>query len=218
MVLLAFAVDLSKHIVEQSWLVRVCRGLALVFLLYSVIARFVKHRLLRALMKWTLIPIALLPVFGWLDETITYLDDIDFIIGNIEFSAYSILRVVVFGSLLFWLGRISNNAGQQIIRNQEELTPSTRELFAKLFEVVRYMVVFILLLQVMGINLTTLAVFGGALGVGLGFGLQAIASNFISGIILLLDRSLSVGDHIKLQDGRCGIIQSMNMRSTALET
>ncbi len=75
-------------------------------------------------------------------------------------------------------------------------------MFAKLFEIALFVVIFILLLQVMGINLTALAVFGGALGVGLGFGLQAIASNFISGLIILLDRSLTVGDYIELEDGR----------------
>jgi small-conductance mechanosensitive channel len=70
----------------------------------------------------------------------------------------------------------------------------------------------------MGINLTALAVFGGALGVGLGFGLQAIASNFISGIIILLDRSVSVDDYIEFEDGRTGFVRELNMRSTTLET
>ena len=71
----------------------------------------------------------------------------------------------------------------------------------KFLQVAIVAVVF-LLLQVMGVNLTALAVFGGAVGVGLGFGLQAIASNFISGIIILLDRSVSVDDYIQLEDGR----------------
>lgn len=65
----------------------------------------------------------------------------------------------------------------------------------------------------MGINLTALAVFRGA--VGLGFGLQAITSNFISGLIILLDRSLAVGDYIELEDGRSRTIQALNMRSTS---
>ena len=117
-----------------------------------------------------------------------------------------------------WLGRISNRAGQRMIRKQEAIDIGTREVFAKLFQVVLFAVLFILLLQIMGINLTALAVFGGALGVGLAFGLQAIASNFISGIILLLDRSLKVGDYIELDDGRGGTIREMNMRSTLLET
>ena len=70
----------------------------------------------------------------------------------------------------------------------------------------------------MGINLTALAVFGGALGVGLGLGLQSIASNFISGIIILLDRSLTVGDYVELEDGRKGIVREFKMRYAVLET
>jgi len=70
----------------------------------------------------------------------------------------------------------------------------------------------------MGIDLTALAVFGGALGVGLGFGLQQIASNFISGIIILLDRSIAIGDFIQLEDGRSGRLRELTMRSATLET
>jgi hypothetical protein len=68
------------------------------------------------------------------------------------------------------------------------------------------------------VNLTALAVFGGAVGVGLGFGLQSIASNFISGIIILRNRSVSVDDYIELEDGRTGIVRELNGRSTTLET
>ena len=75
-----------------------------------------------------------------------------------------------------------------------------------------------MLLQLAGIGLTTLAVFGGALGVGLGFGLQQIAANFISGMIILLDRSITIGDYVELEDGRTGIITALNMRSSTLET
>lgn len=81
-----------------------------------------------------------------------------------------------------------------------------------------FVVVFLLLLNVMGIDLTALAVFGGALGVGLGFGLQQIASNFISGIIILLDRTLTIGDYIELEDGRAGTLRELTMRAATLET
>jgi small-conductance mechanosensitive channel len=94
----------------------------------------------------------------------------------------------------------------------------TREVVAKLFEIGIFVVVFVALMQAMGINLTALAIFGGALGVGLGFGLQAIASNFISGLIILLNRSLSIGDFVELKDGRSGFVTALNMRSTTVET
>ena len=215
---LTIAIDASDYVIKHSWLVRIAEGLAVVLMIYTLLSRFVSNPLFKTLLKWIAIPIAILQVFGLLDNVVTYLESLQIEVGNIRISAYGIARVIIFGAILFWLGRISNRAGQKVIRQQQHLDLGTREVFAKLYQVTLFVVIFILLLQVMGINITALAVFGGAVGVGLGFGLQSIASNFISGIILLLDRSLSVGDFIELADGHKGTIREMNMRSTTLET
>ena len=210
--------ELALAWLDTNLLTRLCLGGAILLIIYSIATRFVASPLILIVFKWGLLPIAALQVFGLLDETVILLDRIHIVLGNIRISATGVLRVLIFGSILFWLGRLSTQLGAQMIRAQEHIEQGTREVFAKLFEVALYMLVFILLLQVMGVNLTALAVFGGALGVGLGFGLQAIASNFISGIIILLDRSIAVGDYIELEDGRTGTIRELNMRSTLLET
>jgi len=215
---LNISADISTFLIQQNWLVLIAQSLAVVYLLYSIITRFIKKRLIKAGFKWIIIPIAILQVFGLLDDVSSYLDTISMEIGNIRISVYGLARLLVFGVILFWLGRISNSIGQQIIRSQEDLEFGTREVFAKLFQVTLFLIIFILLLQLMGINLTALAIFGGALGVGLGFGLQSIASNFISGIIILMDRSITVGDYVELEDGRSGMIRELNMRSAVLET
>lgn len=204
--------------VNQAWLVKIAQSLAVVLLLYSVITRFIKNPFINGIFRWVGIPLAALYVFGWLDEVVAFLDGIAFEAGNIRVSAYALARVFIFGSILFWLGKISNQAGQRAIRNKQELDIRTRELFAKLFEIALFLAIFLLLLQVVGLELTALAVFGGALGVGLGFGLQQIASNFISGIIILLDRSITVGDFIELESGKSGVLQELNMRSSTLKT
>ncbi|MDX1572621.1 MAG: mechanosensitive ion channel [Methylophaga sp.] len=215
---LSLTADISKSLLGKDGLVTVAMSWAVIFMLYKIIDRLVNKTLFKKMAYWILLPIAILHLFGWLPPVIAYLEEISLQIGNIEISAYGVVRVIIFGSILFWLGRLSNHAGQQIIRSQEDLDAGTREVFAKLFQIALFFIVFLLLLQIMGINLTALAVFGGALGVGLGFGLQSIASNFISGIILLLERSLSVGDYVEMEDGRKGIIRELNMRSTTLET
>lgn len=215
---LGVGVEVVAGLVQQSWLVRIAQSLAVVGFIYSVITQFIQSATVKKFVKWIAIPIAILHVFGWLDDVTGYLDSIKLQIGNISISLHAVARVLIFGSVLFWLGRISNDTGKQFIRKQENIEVGTREVFAKLFEIALFVVIFILLLQVMGINLTALAVFGGAVGVGLGFGLQAIASNFISGLIILLDRSLTVGDYIELEDGRSGTIRALNMRSTILKT
>lgn len=217
-VMLSAAVKLSGHFVEQSWLIRIAEGLAVIYFLFTVTKQYISQPVIKSLIKWLVLPLAILHVFGVLDDFIAYIDGIAIELGNIRISLYGIARVLIFGSLLFWLGRISNSAGQKAIRSQEAIDVGTREVFAKLFQIVLFATIFILLLQVMGINLTALAVFGGALGVGLGFGLQQIASNFVSGLIILLDRSVTVGDYVELEDGKAGTIHELNMRATTLKT
>ena len=216
--LMGAAVEAVSATVGASWLIRLAQSAAVISLLYAVINNYIAHPLVRTAAIWVGIPIATLRVFGWLDETIGFMDSLALSVGNIRISLFMLFKAAIAGAFFFWLGRISNNAGQKVIRKQDAIDPPTRELFAKLFEILLFMIIFILLLQVMGIDLTALTVFGGALGVGLGFGLQQIASNFISGIILLLERSLGVGDYIELEDGRGGILKQLNMRSSTLET
>ena len=216
--LLGIAIQVALSTVNQAWLVKIAQSLAVVILLYSVITRFIKNPFINGMFRWVGIPLATLHVFGWLDDVITYLDSIAIEAGNIRISAYALARVALFGSILFWLGKISDHAGQKAIRNRDGLDIQTRELFAKLFQIALFLAIFLLLLQIVGLKLTALAVFGGALGVGLGFGLQQIASNFISGIIILLDRSISVGDYIELENGKTGVLQELNMRSSTLKT
>ncbi len=215
---LTIAANISDDMVQQSGLVRAAVSLAILLVIYTIINRFVSKAHVKGFIKWIVLPAALLQVFGLLDEVSAYLDAIYVDLGSIRISAFGVARLLLFGAVIFWLGRISNNVGKQIIRSQEDMEASTREVFAKLFEVLIFLVIFILLLQLLGINITALAIFGGALGVGLGIGLQSIASNFISGIIILLDRSITVGDYVQMEDGTSGTIRELNMRSATLET
>lgn len=217
-VLLGFAVDLVQQTVGAAWLVKLARGASVIFFLYSAINRFITHPMLRTAMLYIGIPVATLEVFEYLDEFTAFLDGISIEAGNIRISVYFLIKAALAGGFFFWLGSISNRSGQNVIRAQQSLDRPTQELFAKLFQIALFAAIFILLLQVLGLDLTALAVLGGAIGVGIGFGLQQIASNFISGIILLVERTLTVGDYIELEDGRGGIMKELNMRSATLET
>ena len=217
-IVLGVATMISETAIGSIWLVKAAQGIALIFVVYSLIKHLLQNEKIIALVKWVGLPVAILYSLGWLTDVTEHLDSIAFTVGNIKLSVYTILRTLVFGFLLFWLGRLSNVTGKRVIRTQQALDPGAREVAAKLFEIAVFVVIFLLLLNVMGIDLTALAVFGGALGVGLGFGLQQIASNFISGIIILLDRSLTIGDYIQLEDGRAGTLRELSMRSATLET
>lgn len=216
--MLRISVEISESALDQGWLVQTALTIAILLLFNSIINDFVSNKVVARVFRWLGMPLLFLHLLGLLSGLIEILESISINIGNIEVSAYGIARVAIFGSLLFWLGRVTSKTGREVITKQKGLDLRTREVAAKLFEVAIFFFIFLILLQVMGINLTALAVFGGAIGVGIGFGLQAIASNFISGIFILLDRSVSIGDYIELDDGRTGVVRELNMRSTTLET
>lgn len=216
--LLQISTKTGRNLEYSPWLIQTALSIAVLLFFNSIIRAFVTHRFTSSLFRWIGLPLLFLHLVGFLPGLIAALEEISLSVGNVDISAYGVLRVLVFGGFLFWLGRVSNSFGKAVIKRQESLDIPTKEVFSKLFEVTLFCVIVLLLLNVMGINLTTLAVFGGAVGVGLGLGLQSIASNFISGIIILLDRSLTVGDFVELDDGQKGFVREFKMRYAVLET
>jgi len=173
---------------------------------------------LKLLGKNILIPAMALYALGILDPVTVRLTETMIGFGNIQFSAMTLLRGMIAGSLLFWLGQWSNTQSAAIIQQNKEMRPSIHQLLIKTVEFLIFGAAFLLLMNIMGVNLTSLAVLGGAIGVGLGFGLQKIASNFISGVILLVEGQATVGDYVELDRGEAGRIVKMTARATVLET
>lgn len=173
---------------------------------------------LRLMGKYVLIPVAGLYALGVLDDISLRLEETVIALGNIRFSVMALIRGLIAGSLLFWLGSWSNRQSASYIKAQDELRPATRELAVKAVEVVIFGAAFLLLMSIMGIDLTAVAVLGGALGVGVGLGLQQIAANFVSGIILLIEGQTTVGDYVELDGGQKGTIVKMTARACILET
>ena len=173
---------------------------------------------LRFLGRYVLIPIAAIYALGLYDEVTLRLEETAVTLGNIHFSVMALIRGAIAGALLFWLGSWSNRQSTDYIKKQQELRPATRELAVKASEVMIFGAAFLLLMSIMGIDLTAVAVLGGALGVGVGLGLQQIAANFVSGIILLLEGQTTVGDYVELDGGEKGTIVKMTARACVLET
>lgn len=173
---------------------------------------------LKLMGRYVLLPVMALHALGVLDEVTTRLDAAQVNLGNIQFTALALIRGLIAGSLLFWLGSWSNRQSAGYLKAQPDLRPATRELAIKASEVAIFGAAFLLLMSIMGIDLTAVAVLGGALGVGIGLGLQQIAANFVSGIILLLEGQTTVGDYVELDGGEKGTIVKMTARACILET
>jgi potassium efflux system protein len=182
------------------------------------VSQVLTDRFLNLLGRFVLVPMAALYALGILDDITLRLDETVVALGNIRFSVLSLIRGAIAGSLLFWLGSWSNRQSASFIKSQDELRPATRELAVKAAELAIFGAAFLLLMSIMGIDLTAVAVLGGALGVGIGLGLQQIAANFVSGIILLIEGETTVGDHVELDGGERGTIVKMTARACVLET
>ncbi len=215
-----FAIILKAvPVAGQDWLVKLAQGLAVVFLIYKAINTFITNDLVKKIATWTLIPLAVLMVFGYFDNLIAALNGAELMkMGDTPITAMTLVRLAIFGGLFFWLGNMSNAKGQTAIRSQEGLDIGVREIVAKLFQILLFIILFVLILSFAGIPLSGLVVIFSAVGLGIGFGLQPIAANFISGLIILFDRSVQVGDFVVLPDGQEGHVEAINMRSTTVET
>lgn len=164
--------------------------------------------------------IILLSVLGYLSAVKQILDSssFSFVILDTKISAYLVLKILVVVITLFWLASFLTQLIHIKVNKLKAINHSNRIIINKLSQILIYFVVLLVSLSTIGIDLTALTVFSGALGVGIGIGLQKITSNFLSGIILLFEKSLEVDDYIEFEDGTFGYIRHINTRYTLVET
>lgn len=158
-----------------------------------------------------------LHVTGLLDGLIGHLDSVRFPLGKTALTLWDILAgafsVILTVLAALWAGSVV----EARLMGTKSLAPNSRVVLARLIKAVLTLLAVLLALSLVGIDLTVLSVFGGALGVGLGLGLQRIASNYVSGFIILLDRSLSIGDMITV-DKFYGAVSQINARYTVMKS
>jgi len=173
--------------------------------------------LLKLIGRVVLVPLAAIYALGFLGPVLAFLEGTFVPLGNMSFSLLGLLRFAVVATVMFWLGRWSNDQSSAIISKQD-MRPATRQLAVKAAEIAIFGAAFLVAMNIAGVPMTSLAVLTGALGVGIGFGLQKIASNFVSGVILLLEGQATVGDYVELDGGEAGTIVKMTARAAILAT
>lgn len=155
----------------------------------EMLARFV------AALAWT---IAALNIFGLLHPTMELLDGWSIKVGEVRVSPLTVVKIGLSLWFALWLANGLASVVERRLANSKTVAPTMRVLGAKLTRISLIIGAILIALSAVGIDLTAFAVFSGALGVGLGFGLQKIFSNLVSGVILLLDRSIKPGDVISV--------------------
>ena len=168
-------------------------------------------------------PIAALDAFGYLAPVVEQMRELAIPLGTAEsgrairLSLLDIVRTVFYFAVLFWVSIALSRLLQSRIDGADDLSPSLKALMAKTIGILLPVIAIVIALQVAGFNLATLAVFSGALGLGIGLGLQRIAANFIAGFTLIADKSIKPGDVIEI-DNTFGWVTAMQGRYVAIRT
>lgn len=161
--------------------------------------------------------VAALNILGFLPRTIAWLESIKLGSGKSALSMYDIISSTFAVAVFVWIAMALAAMIERSIHNNANLSVSTEALLAKISRFLLITLAFLIGLNTVGIDLTAFAVFGGAMGVGIGLGLQKVFSNLIAGIILLLDKSIKPGDTIVL-NGKYGKVNSLSARYVSMLT
>ncbi len=202
---------------ESNSLIYGAMQLAAAWLAISVVSHVIRSRAIGRLFGWIAWFYVAAAIFGVTDDIAALLDGAGFTVGTFRLSVLRILQAVFFLGLLLWISMAAGNFLDQRIQRIEELTPSLRVLVGKILRISLIVVAAMVAMSGLGIDLTAFTVLSGAVGVGIGFGLQKVVSNFISGIIILMDESIKPGDTISLGD-TFGWIRELRARFVSVVT
>lgn len=200
-----------------SQVIRQAATIASAVLAIAFLSRLIANSLARRIVKWAAWIWAVLYLLGMTPQAGHLLDSIAINLGTVRFSALTVLKALAVMAALFAGARLITTVVSRKLADSADLSPTMRVLVAKLVQVALFTLAITIGLRSIGVDLTGLAVFSGAVGVGLGFGLQKVVSNLVSGVIILLDKSVKPGDVISLGD-TFGWIDALGARYVSVVT
>ncbi|NNU15665.1 mechanosensitive ion channel [Parvularcula sp. ZS-1/3] len=169
-------------------------------------------------------PIAALDAFGVLGDVFTWMQTVSLTIspatedrGAVELTLYDVLRAGVIFAIFMQLAGLVSGLVVNRVQETDEINPSLKALIAKIINFITPVIALVIALQLIGFNLASLAIFSGAVGLGIGLGLQKIIGNFLAGFTLLADKSIKPGDTIQIGD-TFGWITEMKSRYVSIRT
>jgi small-conductance mechanosensitive channel len=196
---------------SRSYLLMVAAKLALAWLVIRLVTSVIRNAFIVRLVSLSAWIVAALSIIGQLGPTVDALDSVSVVLGGLRLTPLLLIQFGVLLIVALWLTNIASNFAESRINSSADLTPSIQVLLIKMIRMGLMVMAIAIALSAVGINLSALAVFSGAVGVGIGIGLQKIFANFISGIILLADKSVKPGDLVTIGDNT-GRISAMKTR------
>jgi small-conductance mechanosensitive channel len=206
--------------VLQGWPARILEIAASLLMAWVVIhlaSRFISNPIWAravAISAWT---VAALSILRLLDPTVALLDSFAIHFGAVRISMLTVTKSVFALAVLLWLATALSETLESRLRHSPNLTPSVKVLFGKLLKFSLITVAVLAAVASTGMDMTALAVFGGAIGVGIGLGLQRVIANLFSGVILLLDKSIKPGDVVAVA-GTYGWVNTLGGRYVSVVT
>ena len=205
-------------VIEQPWpILSTAMSLTVAWFVIRLGSSFIDNPLISKTVSTVIWVIAALNILGYLGHVVDYLDKTTLSIGQTSISLYEIVSSIFSIAIFLWIAFALIKFVDNVLKSSNNITPSARALLSKTFKFALVAAAFIFGLSTVGIDLTAFAVLGGAIGVGIGFGLQKIFSNLISGFILLLDKSIKPGDTINVE-GSYGRVETLSARYVSVIT
>ncbi len=198
-------------------LTQTAASLAGAWVLIRLLSGFIGNELLARSVAWIAWILAALVALGLFDATVALLDSVGMTFGKVRISLLSLSKGAVALGVLLWIVLALSGALERRIKRSDSLTPSVQVLVAKIVKIALVTIAVLVAIGSLGIDLTALTVFGGALGIGVGFGLQKVVSNLVSGLLLLMDKSIKPNDVIAV-GGTYGWVASLGARYAAVRT
>lgn len=202
---------------SRSYLLGIMASLSTAWLIIAILTRLINNPFVRGVVRyfgWTWVTLSIL---GIAQDVQALLDSAALDLGGVRLSLWIVLQAVAVIATLMFFARFVSTTSAARIKNNKDISPSMQVLAVKFIQVLLYGAAFFIGLKAVGVDLTGLAVLSGAIGVGLGFGLQKVVSNLVSGVIILLDKSIKPGDVISLGE-TFGWINSLGARYVSVVT
>ena len=206
--LLSYALDLTSIAI----FIRIVNGV----ISYTFAKKSYVQRLNKCL-SLTILVIVIIITTESNHNIIEFLDNLTLVIGkNTKISVWDLMRACATIAIAFICAMFANRFSERKINQLSSIDANLQQIITRLSKILIFVVTLLVTLPLIGIDMTVLSVFGGAIGVGIGFGLQKITSNFLSGFIILLDRSIRIGDRL-IVDNNSGTVTKITTRYVVLE-